>query len=97
MPVAILGSDTFDVSEVDTETLRFADLAVKVAGRKDPHSLCSYEDVNNDLIDDLVCHFVMTDIATLDGESISATVNGKLLDGTPIDGTDSVNVFKDIC
>jgi hypothetical protein len=98
VPVAILGSDTFFVSDVKTDdTLRFAEAAVKVVGRKDPHTLCSYQDVNDDWIDDLVCHFVTTDIAALDGESSTATVHGELLDGTPIEGTDSVNIVKDTC
>ena len=49
VPIAILGSDTFDVYDIDNETLRFAEASVKVVGMKDSHSLCSYEDVNDDL------------------------------------------------
>lgn len=97
VPVAILGSDTFDVDDVITETLRFAEASVKVVGKKDPHSLCSVEDVNGDLIYDLVCHYVTADIAAIDGESSTATVNGELLNGTPFEGTDSVNIVKDTC
>ena len=97
VPVAILGSDTFNVSNVNTDTLRFAEAAVKVVGKKDPHTLCSYEDVSGDYIDDLVCHYVTTDIAGVNGESSTATVNGELLDGTPIQGTDGVNIVKDTC
>lgn len=33
----------------------------------------------------------------IDGESSTATVNGELLDGTPIEGADSVNIVKDTC
>ena len=97
VPIAILGSETFYVSEVDTDTLRFAEASIKVVGRKDPHSLCSYEDVNDDGFVDLVCHYVTADIAGIDGETTSATVNGELLDDTPIEGTDSVNIVKDTC
>ncbi len=97
VPIAILGSGMFDVNDIDTDTLRFAEASVKMVGKKDPHSLCSYEDVNGDLIVDLVCHFVTTDIMALGGESTSATVNGELLDGTPFEGTDSVNIVKDTC
>ena len=97
VPVAILGSDTFSVYDILTERLRFAEAAVKVVGRKDPNQLCSYEDVNTDGFDDLVCHYVTTDIAAIDGESTSATVNGELLDGSPFEGTDSVNIVKDTC
>jgi hypothetical protein len=97
VPVAVLGSGTLDVSNVNTETLRFAEAAVKVVGRKDPSTLCSPEDVNGDGIDDLVCQYLTTDIAGIDGQSSTATVNGELLDGTPIQGTDGVLIVKDTC
>lgn len=97
VPVAILGSATFNVYDVVTSTLRFAEAAAKVVGKKDPHELCSYDDVNNDSYTDLVCKYVTTDIAGVDGESTTATVNGELLDDTPFKGTDSVNIVKDTC
>jgi hypothetical protein len=97
VPIAILGSDTFDVYDIDTETLRFAEASVKVVGMKDPHSICSYEDVNDDIFYDLVCHFLTADIAGIDGQSSTATVNGELLNGTPFEGTDIVNIVKDTC
>ena len=97
VPVAVLGSEMLDVSNVNTETLRFSEAAVKVVGRKDPHSVCSYEDANGNSFVDVVCHFVTADIAAIDGESTTATVNGELLDGTAIEGTDSVNIVKDTC
>jgi len=97
VPIAILGSDTFWVNDINTETLRFAEARVKVVGRKDPHQLCRYRDVNHDDIQDLVCLFFTTDIAALDGESITATVNGELFDETPIEGTDRVHIVKSSC
>jgi hypothetical protein len=97
VPVAILGSNTFDVGDVNIETLRFAEASVKVVGKKDPHSLCSVEDVDGDSIYDLVCHYVTADIAASGGESTTATVNGELFDGTPIEGTDRINIVKDTC
>jgi hypothetical protein len=97
LPVAILGTNSFDVYDVNTDTLRFADASVKVVGKKDPHSLCSVQDVSGDLIDDVVCHYVTADIAAIDGESTTATVNGELLDGTLIEGSDSINIVKDTC
>ncbi len=66
-------------------------------GKKDQNELCSYDDVNSDGYSDLVCKYVTTDIAAIDGESTSATVNGELLDETPFEGTDSVNIVKDTC
>ena len=43
-----------------------------MVGKKDPLTLCSYEDVNFDGFTDLVCHFLTTDIAGVDGESTAA-------------------------
>ena len=97
VPVAILGSDTFDVSNVNTESLRFADAAVKVVGKKNSKAQCSIKDVNSDVYVDLVCRFPTADIVEIDGESSTASVNGELLDGTGIEGTDSVSIVKDSC
>jgi hypothetical protein len=97
VPIAILGSDTFDVYSVNTEDLRFSEASVKVVGKKDPNSLCSFEDVDDDIHYDLVCHFITADIAGIDGQSSVATVNGELFDGTQFAGTDSVNIVKDSC
>ena len=97
VPIAIFGSETFDVYEIDTETLRFAEASDKVVGKKDPRSLCSYEYINDDIFNDLVCHFLTADIAGVDGQSSLATVNGELFDGTLIKGTDGVNIVKDTC
>jgi hypothetical protein len=97
VPIAILGSDTFDVYSVNIENLRFSEASVKVVGKKEPRTLCSYEDVNDDIFYDLVCHFLTAEIAGIDGQSSTATVTGELLNGTSIEGTDSVNIVKDTC
>lgn len=97
VPVAILGSPDYNVDDIDPDTLSFAGAGVKVVGRKDPRTLCSFEDVNADGLDDLVCHFITTDLGALDGASMTATVAGNLFDGTPIQGADNVNVVKDTC
>ena len=97
VPVAIMGSDSFDVIDIDPDSLRLAEADVKMVGKKDPQTFCSVEDVNGDFFDDLVCHYINQDIAALDGLSTSAEVNGQLFDDTPIKGTDSVNIVKDTC
>ena len=96
VPVAVLGSDTFNVFDVVTRTLRFAEASVKVVGKKS-NELCSYEDVNSDGYSDLVCKYVTTDIAAVDGESSVADVNGELINGTSFKGTDGINIVKDTC
>ena len=79
IPVAILGSSTFDVTLVDLSTLSFGGLEVRVRGNKGP--LCNFEDSDGDTILDLVCHFEddSTNWAPGDGD---ATLTGTLLDGT---------------
>lgn len=97
VPIAIYGSELFDIYEVDTNSLRFAEATVKVVGKKDPHSLCDYSDINSDSFTDLVCHFVTSDLASIDNESTHAVVNGQLFSGIDIQGEDSVNIVKDSC
>ena len=97
VPVAILGSATFDVNDIDSDSLRLADAAVKVVGKKNK-SLCSVEDVNDDYYDDLVCHFNTTELGDmLDGTSTLATVKGETAEGTPIEGSDTITIVKDEC
>lgn len=94
VPVAIFGSDSFDVNDIDTSSLSFADAGVKVVGKKN-HELCSIDDVNGDGIPDLVCHFVTIDLAALDGTSSEATIKGTLMNGKEFRGVDTVNIVKE--
>jgi hypothetical protein len=89
IPVAILGSADLDVMDIKTdETLSFNGLAVRVRGKKGP--LCSIEDSNGDEFLDLVCHFEDDTDEWLTGSNESATLTGELIDGTPIEGSDSI-------
>jgi hypothetical protein len=81
VPVAILGSDTFDVTLVDVTTLMFGSAAPVHDGH--------IEDVNGDGYDDLVTHYKQKDLE-LCVDVTELTINGELLDGTPFEGTDSV-------
>jgi hypothetical protein len=53
IPVGILGSDTFDVADVDVSTLAFGPNGAPLAHRNGPH----VKDANHDGIDDLLGHF----------------------------------------
>jgi hypothetical protein len=93
IPVAVLGSPDFDVSLVDTDPfssapLSFNGLKVRVRGKKGP--LCSQEEVNGDVYTDLVCHFEDDPNEWLEGEDQTAMLLGTLLDGTQIEGADSI-------
>jgi hypothetical protein len=74
---------------VDTSTLDFAGLAVRVKGNGTPQ--CSIEDTNGDGYDDLVCQFV-DDAATWTPGDAVATLSGLLSDGTFFEGTDEINI-----
>ncbi|MDH3397781.1 MAG: ABC transporter substrate-binding protein [Acidimicrobiia bacterium] len=97
IPVAILGSESLDVTQVDETTLDFAGLEVKANGKGNPQ--CSFVDVSGDFTDpvgapdgyvDLVCHFV-DDPDRWSAAPGSATVIGSLLPehgGTTFTGSD---------
>lgn len=79
IPVAVLGSDTFDVTQIDPETLGFQGLDVRSRGN-DALS-CDVKDANSDGYADLVCQYK--------NDSTDGVVTGRLLDGTPIEGSDT--------
>jgi hypothetical protein len=89
IPVAILGAADFDVYNVDVTSLLFGGLEVRVRGNSGP--VCSVEDANYDVYPDLVCHFEDDSAAWTAGEG-EATLTGSLLNGEPIEGTDSICV-----
>jgi len=90
VPVAILGSDTFDVTDVDVTTLMFGTASpahdLTDSDTYDEH----LQDVNDDGFLDLVSHYKQKETGIACGNT-EETLTGALLDGTPIEGIDSVN------
>lgn len=91
IPVAILGSADFDVSQIDPGTVALEGLAIRAVGKSNK-LLAHIEDVNGDGIDDLVVQIEDTDGAFVNGNG-TAAVTGNLkaeFEGIPFEGTDSI-------
>jgi hypothetical protein len=84
VPVAILGSDTLDVTQINPATLSYEGLDARQ--RNNGSLFCRVKDVNSDGYDDFLCQY--QDMTT-DG-----MLPGELLDGTPIEGVDTVCVVN---
>jgi len=88
VPVAILGSAFFDVTDVDVTTLAFGpDGALPV---HDP--VGHYEDVNGDGFIDLVSHYRQKETGLAVGNT-EGCITGETLGGTPFEGCDAVRVL----
>jgi sugar lactone lactonase YvrE len=95
IPVAILGSESFDVSEVDGTTLNFATgMATPVHDLDDPGVFADHlEDVNGDGFTDLVSHY-RTEETGIALRDTMACLSGETLAGVPIEGCDDIRVVR---
>jgi hypothetical protein len=91
LPVAILGSDTFDVLDVDVTTLAFGPSGASFTHRNGPH----FEDVNGDGLTDLMAHYRIEEAGIAFGD-MEACLRGERLDGSPFSGCDSVRTVPDM-
>jgi hypothetical protein len=89
VPVAILGSATFDASQVDPLTVTMADAKVKLKGKGTP--MASLQDVNGDGFLDMVVQ-VSTSTLALSAGATEAIVEGATVGGMSFSGKDSVTI-----
>lgn len=89
IPVAIFGSATFDVHQIDPITLKLANASAKLKGND--QSQISYSDVNNDGFVDAIIN-ILTDALQLTWSDVKASLVGLLTNGKEIKGSDSVRI-----
>ena len=96
LPVAILGSAELDVTTIDPDTIELGGVKPATRGSaRNPKPAISYKDVNSDGDTDLIAFFRVQDLVdagVLSPTTARMTLGAKIVDGGPLEGTDSVNV-----
>jgi len=90
IPVAILSTQVFYAPEMfNKDSLTFG-----TTGDEDSLAFCNHrgEDINGDGMRDLVCHFYTEETGFLCGDT-EGVLKGMAMDGTPIEGRDSVRII----
>jgi subtilisin family serine protease len=84
--VAILGSESFDISSIDVTRTFFASGRAAAAHKQGGH----VEDVNGDGLFDLVSHYRIPE-AGIESGDVEACLRGQMLDRTPFTGCDRIS------
>jgi hypothetical protein len=86
IPVTILGSAAFDVTQIDQSSLNLEGLSVRP--KSNGKRQCALSDLNGDGFEDMVCQF-QEDAKSWKGAAGVASVTGALFDGNLFEGSDS--------
>ena len=90
-PAVIFGSVVFDVKQIEPSSIKLAGAGIKLKNKGQP--MISYEDINKDGFNDFVFH-VTTKELKLSLNDTTADLEGKLINGEIIKGSDSVRIIK---
>ena len=93
IPVAILGSENFDVRTIDPFTVTLDGQEVRVKGKSG--NAGSLKDVNGDGFEDLVVQILDNDVYGNDVGTTIGTIKAQTLDGKSIEGNDSICITQD--
>ena len=83
VPVAVLSTEDFDASSVNPDTVQLASASA---------TRWIIKDVDGDGNNDMLIFFRTEELTGLSGNSTDAILTGNTFDGTPFEGTDSVNI-----
>ena len=96
LPVAILGSANLDVTQISPNSIALGNVSLATRGSsRAPKLAYAFVDVNGDARQDLIAFFdvqTLISIGALGPSTTALSLSATLLEGTPIQGTDSVSV-----
>jgi len=90
LPVSILGSSSFDVTQIDASSIQLGSVALSTRGKAEKLAY-SFEDVNGDGFMDMMTFFGVPDLALTSSET-ELTMTAVLSDGTSISGSDTITI-----
>ena len=101
LPVAILGAEDFDVSDVNPDSLMLINTDAAGITRYSEYPLrWALEDVDGDGLVDIVSHFDAENLMAIcpteepDGTEMELHLVGALIDGTALEGMDTVRIIN---
>ena len=92
IPIAIFGTETFDVTTILPLTVRLNTASVKVKGKAETPQV-SYSDINGDGYQDMIIHVMTEELSLHTGDTV-AVLTGNTTNNEVIEGSDSISIVK---